>query len=882
MLQNQLTHLMTQALNPHYQLKTAPNAELALIQLHQSLLDDQEIALVISENDLPDMNGEVLLRHIHSISPKTSLIILGSFFEPEYLIKLINHLNPFKIFIKPIQPLDFNKAIRESITLHQENCKKQLFYASLEKLIAEGTLELKAANQKLRLSQRKLSSHIQHTPLAYIEWDRELRVLEWNQAAEKIFGYTRAEALYKSIFELIIEENLRPYIENIWHSLLSEKQSLSNTYQNLTKQRQRIHCEWYNTPLCNEHNHTIGVASLVQDITHRHRMLEALRHSETRFRTVIDQNPVGISITDSQGIIEFANPAYLNIYELKLNEILGQHFTIFLVPEEQIYLSALYQSFLKGQIQINNQEIRLVNRQQKIIVVIIDMVLIQAPDGTPRVITFTVNISKRKQVEEKLQQARQQAELAQKEAEKANQAKSRFLANTSHELRTPLNAILGYAQLMQRDKQLNSAQHEAMDAIYRNADYLLSLINDMLDLSKIEVGKIELNPSHFNLKQMLNELIELFHSRATQKGIRFLFELPQWLPEMVYADEKRLRQILINLLNNALKFTQQGWVRLRICCQQSHAPNQCELIRFQIEDTGVGIAAEDLDRIFLPFQQANNQITPSEGTGLGLAIVYKLVKMMNGTLQVSSLLQRGSTFWVTLKLPKADHFPIQQESKCEAIIGYVRKSQQPPYRILIVDDRVENRQILWQMLFELGFELKEAVDGKHAVDIACLWKPDLILMDTIMPIMDGLAAVKILRTFAALKKTKMIMISASAFEQDKKNSLAAGCDDFLAKPVSLDMLLNKVKTALQLEWIYEPILTQQTTQPSITLQHRLNPQQIAILQDKVLCGDITAIIEFADQLMQIDPKQEDVALYLMDAAKHFDMIKIRQLLTPHG
>jgi PAS domain S-box-containing protein len=880
-IQHQLTHLIAQTLNPHYQLKTAPNAEAALIQLHQFLLDDQEIALVVSENDLPDMSGEVLLRHIHSITPKTSLIILGTFFEQNDLIKLINHLNPFKIFTKPIHPLEFSKAIRESITLHQENGKQQLFYASLEKLIAEGTYELKTANRKLRLSQRKLSSHIQHTPLAYIEWDRELRVLEWNQAAEKIFGYSRAEALHKSIFELIIiEENLRPYIENIWHSLLSEKQSLSNTYQNLTKQRQRIHCEWYNTPLCNEHNQIVGVASLVQDITPRHSMLEALRNSETRFRTVIDQNPVGISITDRQGIIEFANPAYLHIYQLQLNDILGQHFTIFLASEEQIYLSALYQSFLKGQIQINNQEIRLVNRQQKIIVVIIDMVLIQAPDGTPRVITFTVNISKRKQVEEKLQQARQQAELAQKEAEQANQAKSRFLANTSHELRTPLNAILGYAQLMQRDKQLNTTQHEAIDAIYRNADYLLSLINDMLDLSKIEVGKIELNPTYFNLKQMLNELIELFHSRATQKGIRFLFELPQWLPEIVYSDEKRLRQILINLLNNALKFTQQGWVRLRICCQQSHAPNQCELIRFQIEDTGVGIAAEDLDRIFLPFQQANNQIISSEGTGLGLAIVYKLVKMMNGTLQVSSLLQRGSTFWVTLKLPKADHFLLQQESKYEPIIGYVRQAEQPPYRILIVDDRIENRQILRKMLCELGFELKEAINGQHAIDIAYLWKPDLILMDTIMPVMDGLAAVKILRTFAILEKTKIIMISASAFEQDQKNSIAAGCDDFLAKPVQIDALLNRIKTALQLEWIYEPILTQPSIKPLAPLQHQLNKQQLTILQDKVLRGDITAIIEFADQLMQTHPEQEDIALYLMDAAKHFDMIKIRQLLTP--
>jgi PAS domain S-box-containing protein len=879
-IQGQLNYAIARTISAHYELKTVQNAENALTQLHQALLQDQEVALIVSEYHLPDMKGEVLLRHIHSISPKTLLIILGDFFEQESLIKLINHIHPFKVFIKPISIEEFSKTIRESLTLHQENCKQQLFHTSLEKIIADGTHELKAINQKLRLSQRKLSSHIQHTPLAYIEWDRQLHVLEWNQSAEKIFGYSRAEALHKNAFELIVEENLRPYIENVWDSLLSEKQSIFNTNKNLTKKGQQIYCEWYNTPLCDEHNYIIGVASLVQDITDRQSMLEALRNSENRFRTVIDQNPVGISITDNQGLIEFVNPAYLGIYQFEVNDVLGKHFAYFLPLEEQTYLSALHESFLKGQIQINNQELRLVNRQKESLVIIIDMVLVQAPDGAPRVITFTVNISKRKQVEENLQQARQQAELAQKEAEKANQAKSRFLANTSHELRTPLNAILGYAQLMQRDKSLDHTQHDSINAIYRNADYLLSLINDMLDLSKIEADKIELKPSYFNLKQMLNELIELFSIRAVQKGIRFLFDLPPWLPDVIYADEKRLRQILINLLNNALKFTQEGWVRLRICCQQSHLPNHCELIRFQIEDTGVGIATEDLDRIFLPFQQANNQIKHNEGTGLGLAIVYKLVEMMHGNLQVSSLLNHGSTFWLTLKLPKVDNLNIPHQIKNEFVIGYVRQHKEPPYRILVVDDRLENRQVLQQMLCELGFELKEATNGQEAIYITHDWIPHLILIDTIMPVMDGLTAVKFLRTLTALKNVKIVMISASAFEQDRKNSLAVGCDYFLAKPIRMDELLNIIQMALQLEWVYEPHLDKHSYKPLKILPHQLNQQQINILKDYVLCGDIGAIMQFAEQLKQTDSKQENLALYLMDAAKHFDMIKIRQLLTP--
>lgn len=1020
-IQDYYSHLIETILEKSYQLKIVETAHAGLQYLKQASAHNEEVPLIITAYYLPDMRCDTLLRHLYAINPQMLQIIIVEQLSAEALIHLINYANPFHILTHPYTFQKLKLIVEQAIFLYQQNRKKELFYITLENIIAEHTQKLKDTNQRLqqeikerqviaeslRQSQQKLAFHIQKTPLAYIEWDRQLCVQAWNQSAEMIFGYSQQEALHKTAFELILPPDLKQYIDTVWSELINEKNSFSNTNQNITKTGELIYCEWYNTPLLNDAGEVIGVASLAQDITSRHTMLEALRNSESRLSTVIDKNPVGISILDEQGIVEFVNAAYLKIYQCQREDILGKHFTDFFPVSDQQYLSALYASLLEQQVQVSNQELHLLNHESQWVTVLLDMVLFEAQDGCSKVITFTVNITKRKraeealryneanmrhyfeqpligiekvdaqgkiinvnsrfcemlgyeanellnmtwqqlthpkdlpyakqffaqlvasniesynidkryickngnaiytniavysvkldeqrdvmhyiamvqdiserkQAEENLQQAWAKAEAAQQEAEQANRAKSRFLANMSHELRTPLNAILGHTQLLQRNDHLTEPQQQSVYVMHRNAEYLLSLINDMLDLSKIEVDSLELKPNYFNLRQMLNELCDLFKERAQQKNISFICQLSDELPETVEADEKRLRQILINLLGNAIKFTQHGWVKLAVsshCRTHSAAAQQ---LQFQIEDSGVGIEDKDLQRIFLPFQQADNQQAQTEGTGLGLAIVHKLVKMMGGQLQVSSIPNQGSIFWLTLKLPYLkDLLSISKPHQTERIVGYLRSPKRSPYRILIVDDRVENRQILVRMLGELGFALSEADNGQLALEVAARWQPDAILMDAIMPVMDGLTAVRQLRADPQLSQIYIVMISAGAFAQDKNNSLQAGCNAFLPKPVKLDTLLETLKVGLQLTWITQTH-TKATNKALPVLPYHLEQEQVEILHNHVLCGDINAIIEFAKNLHQDNPEQKSFCQHLTYLAKQFDIAKIRQLLT---
>jgi len=335
---------------------------------------------------------------------------------------------------------------------------------------------------------------------------------------------------------------------------------------------------------------------------------------------------------------------------------------------------------------------------------------------------------------------RRTTELAQArdEALAANKAKSAFLANMSHELRTPLNGILGYAQILIRDKSLSTHHKEGVDVIQRSGEYLLTLISDILDLSKVEAGKLEIMPTDFNFSTFFNGIAELF-------------------------------KILINLLGNAIKFTKQGTVTFKVDYNQGK-------IYFGVTDTGIGIAKDELERIFLPFQQSGDIYHKAEGTGLGLSITKKLVNMMGGELHVESVLGEGSTFGITLNLPAVEdsHF-VQSVAEKPVIIGYkIPHAQLKSYKILVIDDQLENRIVLLNLLTPLGFEMLEAVDGIDGVDKAREWHPDLIIMDLMMPKMDGFEATSQIRKISELKEVPIIVASASVFEYDHQKSLKAG------------------------------------------------------------------------------------------------------------
>ncbi len=488
------------------------------------------------------------------------------------------------------------------------------------------------------------------------------------------------------------------------------------------------------------------------------------------------------------------------------------------------------------------------------------------------VLGFARDLTERRQFELDLERAKEAAEAA-------NRAKSSFLANMSHELRTPLNGILGYAQIFNRDKSFTPKQREGIEIIQRSGEYLLTLINDILDFSKLETGRLELTLSDFHFSSFLDNLISLFKLRAAQKGLAFVYEPLSALPVGIRADERRLRQILVNLLSNAFKFTEQGGITFRV----SYVDHQ---VLFEIIDTGIGIAATDLTRLFLPFQQLERRNCQTEGTGLGLSITKKLVETMAGELRVESTIGSGSHFWVKLPLPEVSTLGDLKTKPPAIITGF----EGPPRKILVIDDKAENRAVLVNLLTPLGFTVVEASDGQIGLTQMETELPDLILTDLVMPHLDGFELLRRLRKMPAFTHLPVIAISASVFDFNRQVSMETGYDDFLPKPIKAEELLERISFHLGLHWIYE-----QTTPSTATANQSVpdtmdeivssyqgpSPEQAAILLDVALMGDINGIMEELDELVCQQPTLEPFANYIRKLAKNFEEKKICEILEKY-
>ncbi|HEY9709794.1 MAG TPA: ATP-binding protein, partial [Oculatellaceae cyanobacterium] len=469
----------------------------------------------------------------------------------------------------------------------------------------------------------------------------------------------------------------------------------------------------------------------------------------------------------------------------------------------------------------------------------------------------------------------------------------------------------------ERDKNITLKQKDSIQIIYKCGSHLLTLINDILDLSKIEARRMELYPKIFHFPSFLQEVAEICRIHAEQKEIVFNYQALNQLPAAVYADDKRLRQVLINLLGNAIKFTDTGEVTFKVgilgdgenllsgdssiknpdgslmpeLLSNSCTPKdkiQTYKIRFQIEDTGIGMTPEQLAKIFLPFEQVGDSDRRAEGTGLGLPITQKIVQMMKGELKVESTLGTGTRFWLDLDLPRASQdSPSVPVTSSKNIIGFKGEER----KILVVDDRWENRSFLINLLEPIGFKLMQASNGREGLDKALQFQPHLIIADLVMPVMDGFEMTRRIRKFPDFKDVIVIASSASVFSFDRQNSREAGCNDFIPKPIQAEELLKKLQIYFKLKWLYKVnneleiqnneafdelsfkgVITELVTEP---------PEELSTLFRAAKIGDIEGVEKEATRLRQLNNKYAALTTNLLELTKEFEEKEILNLIKKY-
>lgn len=566
---------------------------------------------------------------------------------------------------------------------------------------------------------------------------------------------------------------------------------------------------------------------------------EALSQSENRLIQFLDALPVGVAVHKDNGTV-----AYLNQTGKKL-------FSFEDIPESSPEeLASAYQIYLSGTDRLCPIDNLPIVRALRGETVIMDDLEVRRDD---RIIPFEIrttpivdangkiiyaisafqDISQRKQAEELLanynrtletevEQRTQELEKAKKAAETADRAKTFFLAKMSHELRTPLNAILGFSQTIARSSNLTPQQKDNLSIIRSNGEHLLNLIEQVLDLSKIEAGQMSLNQTNFDLYQLLDEMAKMFQLKAKQKGLQLNYDFTPEVPQYIQTDRVKLRQILINLLNNAIKFTQEGAVTIKVSFKEKSDSERekhatLDTLVFEVRDTGPGIAVHELDRLFQAFSQTSLGQKNQEGTGLGLTISRQFVQMMGGDIRVESEIDRGTLFTFEIEIKIVDSIDNDAKKITQQAIGL--EANQPPYRILVVDDDRDNCQLLEQMLSPIGFELKKGNNGKKAIELWQSWQPQLILMDLQMPVIDGYQAIRQIRSFEAKNssllykeeardyldkpETKIIAMTASILDRERIAAEEAGCDDFISKPFQENTIFNILQKHLGVRYIYQ-------------------------------------------------------------------------------
>lgn len=622
------------------------------------------------------------------------------------------------------------------------------------------------------------------------------------------------------------------------------------------------------------------------------RELDERRFTEEKYSSVFFQaaDAIGLIHRRDQKYLE-VNDAFLRTFQYAVRDVIGHTSEEIGIWADQNRRDETYR-LLNTEGKALNMEVAWRTKDGRLLEGLLSSEILHIHDDD--FINFVWHdISERKAREQELLQAYEQMEqniqkrtaelgIAKEKAEAANKAKSLFLANVSHELRTPLNAILGYAQLLQQENELSSRQKEDLGIISRSGEHLLKLINEVLEMSKIEAGKTTLNPSTFNLHQMIKDITSMFESPTIEKGLAFKVTLDDDIPAYIEGDEVKIRQIVINMMGNAIKFTEKG--KISFAVRADPFKDGIARVYFEVADTGPGIASDMMDTLFEAFQQGDAGMRAG-GTGLGLTISQEYARLMGGLIRVYSILGEGSTFTAEINVRESQVPAFDSSTQYHRVIGIERG--EPEFRVLVADDVVENRNLLIRWLNTVGFVTMGARDGAETVRMFESWKPHLILMDLRMPVMDGYEAMQRIRSMPDGKKTAIIVVTASAFERDRQRVLEeSGSDGYVRKPIVESELFRTIERCLPVKFIYEEG-TEGTPVPHQTINLKRTTDLLQNL-DADLRGKILAAAESCDQgqLLEIGESLQDsspeAAEILKECALSFTYDLIVRALQPRA
>lgn len=632
---------------------------------------------------------------------------------------------------------------------------------------------------------------------------------------------------------------------------------------------------------------------------------QSLAESESKLNQILSAIPVGISVHDLTGQLIYANDTSTKLLGIEAfpeatAEQLASAYHAYRAGTDELYpIEAMpIIRALQGET-AKVEDLEICHSERRVLLEVYGTPLVDATGKIIAAIAAFMDISDRKRAEKILSDYNRTLEIevvertqelldAKEAADSANRAKSTFLSNMSHELRTPLNAILGFAQLLQFSKNLSPAEKTNVNTIIRSGEHLLSLINDVLDLAKIEAGRLALNEEKFSLFALLEEIEIMFRLKAEEKGLQLLVESSPDLPQYIRADAVKLRQILINLLSNALKFTSEGRITVRVGSRHGDRQSPDAIARdsadflmlnFQVEDTGLGIATDELDRIFEAFFQTKSGQQSHQGTGLGLPISRQFATLMGGSLSVTSEIGKGSIFELIVRVQPAVKSDLKIQEPYRRPIALV--PNQPRYRLLIVDDKEDNRQLLIQLLNPFGFELNQATNGREAIDIWQKFQPHLIFMDLRMPVMDGYEATQYIKSTVKGQATPIIAVTASVFDPDNALFNPTCCDETIHKPFQNSQIFTALENHLGVRYIYEDSIPDTTSEKKLDNDQltqalaKLPPEILVALEQATINCELQAV---QDAIGAIEPYDRILASEFRSLAHLFDYPKILKIL----